>query len=98
MLFDIILLRKIAMKRLPLTTKQLKVLRYISQYYNNFGYPPTVREIQAYMQLRSTSSAESHLRALLNKGYLKKGKKGETRNIDISSEAVVFLNTQLSLL
>jgi repressor LexA len=53
-----------------LTERQQQVLHYIRQSITDRGYPPTLREIGAYMGIRSTNGVNDHLRALERKGYL----------------------------
>ncbi len=54
----------------PLTKKQQEILDYIREYIKRKTYPPSVREICAAVDLRSTSSVHGHLRSLERKGYL----------------------------
>jgi len=53
-----------------LTARQQQVLEYIRKSIAQRGYPPTLREIGAYMGIRSTNGVNDHLRALERKGYL----------------------------
>ncbi len=53
-----------------LTHRQLMVLEYIRRSIHDRGYPPTLREIGAFMGIRSTNGVNDHLRALERKGYL----------------------------
>src|SRR3954449_12491000 len=53
-----------------LTDRQQQVLGYIRQSIHERGYPPTLREIGAFMGIRSTNGVNDHLRALERKGYL----------------------------
>jgi repressor LexA len=53
-----------------LTKRQQMVLEYIKRSIEQRGYPPTLREIGAYMGIRSTNGVNDHLRALERKGYL----------------------------
>lgn len=53
-----------------LTSRQEQVLRFIRESIVDRGYPPTLREIGAYMGIRSTNGVNDHLRALERKGYL----------------------------
>lgn len=48
------------------------VLDYIQESIDSRGYPPTLREIGAYMGIRSTNGVNDHLRALERKGHLKR--------------------------
>src|SRR5437773_12039064 len=53
-----------------LTQRQQMVLDFIRQSITDRGYPPTLREIGAFMGIRSTNGVNDHLRALERKGYL----------------------------
>lgn len=53
-----------------LTHRQNMVLEYIRRSITDRGYPPTLREIGAFMGIRSTNGVNDHLRALERKGYL----------------------------
>jgi repressor LexA len=53
-----------------LTHRQSMVLEYIRRSITDRGYPPTLREIGAFMGIRSTNGVNDHLRALERKGYL----------------------------
>lgn len=53
-----------------LTHRQQMVLDYIRRSISDRGYPPTLREIGAFMGIRSTNGVNDHLRALERKGYL----------------------------
>jgi len=55
-----------------LTKRQRMVLDFISHNITQKGYPPTLREIGAFMGIRSTNGVNDHLRALERKGYLKR--------------------------
>ena len=47
---------------LDLTNKQIMILEFIKDQLTQKGYPPSVREICAAVDLRSTSTVHSHLR------------------------------------
>ena len=51
----------------PLTERQQAILEYIQQAIDEKGYPPTLREIGARMDIRSTNGVSDHLRALADK-------------------------------
>ncbi|KKK85936.1 hypothetical protein LCGC14_2768230, partial [marine sediment metagenome] len=46
---------------MPLTDRQADVLRFIREFIETHGKPPTVREIQRYFGYRSPDSAAAHL-------------------------------------
>ncbi|WP_020495117.1 transcriptional repressor LexA [Sciscionella marina] len=55
-----------------LTVRQRKVLEVIRTWVSERGYPPSVREIGDAVGLTSTSSVAHQLRALEQKGYLRR--------------------------
>lgn len=55
-----------------LTERQRLVLEFIHKCIEDNGYPPTIREIGRYMNIRSTNGVNDHLRALERKGHLQR--------------------------
>lgn len=55
-----------------LTEKQEAVLNFIEEYQMNFGKSPTIREMREHFGVKSDNSILKHLKALQDKGYLKK--------------------------
>src|SRR5690606_1878980 len=55
-----------------LPIRQREVLEVIRKWVERFGYPPSVREIGEAVGLTSTSSVAYQLRALEQKGYLRR--------------------------
>lgn len=53
-------------------SKQMAVLRFIHERVTDQGYPPTVREICAAVDLSSTSTVHGHINRLIKKGLLQK--------------------------
>jgi len=53
-----------------LTDRQEEILRFIQQFRNENGYPPTLREIGRKFNIVSTFGVKRHLEALEKKGYL----------------------------
>jgi repressor LexA len=53
-----------------LTERQEEILRYIEEFRDNTGYPPTLREIGKKFEISSTFGVKRHLDALVKKGYL----------------------------
>ena len=53
-----------------ISPKQQRILDYISEFSLEHGYPPSVREICAEMDLRSPSTVHAHLKKLQDAGYL----------------------------
>ncbi|MFP4475541.1 MAG: transcriptional repressor LexA [Desulfatibacillaceae bacterium] len=65
-----------------LTEKQNAVLHYLVEYTNEYGYPPTVRELCDELGLKSPNSAHFHLKALKEKGYIRVAS-GKNRGITV---------------
>lgn len=54
----------------PLTKRQRQVLSFVERSIDEWGYPPTMREIGLHMGIRSTNGVNDHLKALERKGYV----------------------------
>ena len=52
--------------------KKQAVLRFINEYNAEYGYSPTVREICARLNIKSTASAYYYIEKLTEEGYLSK--------------------------
>lgn len=53
-----------------LTRQQQAVYDFVKSYIEEKSYPPTIREIGAAVGLSSTSTVHSHVKTLIDKGYL----------------------------
>ncbi|MEV6005657.1 hypothetical protein AB0M29_02515 [Streptomyces sp. NPDC051976] len=53
-----------------LTARQEAIVKVMRDWMDDYGYPPTVREIAAAVGLSSPSSVVHHLRAMERKGVL----------------------------
>jgi len=70
-----------------LTRKQSDVLDFIKKYIRDHGFPPTVREIGAGLDLSSPATVFVHLKNLAEKGYIKKGEaKNRTLELLVDNE------------
>jgi repressor LexA len=65
-----------------LSPKQKTVLEYLKRFIRENGYPPSVREICAGVGVMSTSTVQSHLNALENKGFIRRVS-SKNRSIEI---------------
>ncbi len=63
-----------------LTPKQRRIYDYILTYTNEYGYPPSVREIASAVGLKSPSTVHFHLKALEEAGVIVRSS-GKTRAI-----------------
>ena len=64
------------------TETQKKVLEFIREEIRERGLPPTIREIGKRFGFRSTGTVRDHLRALEQKGYLRRTQ-NRSRGIDL---------------
>jgi repressor LexA len=55
-----------------LTKKQEDVLAFINKYLNEYGYPPSVREICKGIGVKSTSTVHGYLTRLEKNGHIKR--------------------------
>lgn len=66
-----------------LTERQKQVLSFIYEYFERYGYPPSIREIARKLKVKWTRGVEIHLQALEKKGYIKRGE-GISRGIKLA--------------
>lgn len=57
-----------------LSSNQTKILKFIAEKINQYGYPPSVREIADAVSLRSSATVHAHLKSLEKLGYIKRDK------------------------
>jgi repressor LexA len=60
------------MARRTLTKRQAAVLDFIIDHIEEWGYPPTIREIGDHLGIKSTNGVNDHLKALERKNYLER--------------------------
>jgi repressor LexA len=53
-----------------LSDKQKRIINFIDRFFNDRGYPPTIRDIQSACNISSTSVVDYNLNILEEKGYL----------------------------
>lgn len=69
-----------------LTTRQQEVLEIVTRYINEYGYPPSLREIGKKLAVTGTLGVIKHLEVLEKKGYLRR-QAGSTRAITLCNQA-----------
>ena len=67
-----------------LTKRQRQIFAMIREWIDRHGYPPTIREIGAAVGLDSPSSVAHQLKALEERGLIRRGARG-SRAIDVRS-------------
>ena len=77
-----------------ITRKQQEILDYIKDQIINRGFPPTVRDIGAAVNLKSTSSVFSHLEALEKNGYIRRDL-AKPRAIEIVDDSFNLVRREL---
>ncbi len=55
-----------------LSPRQRQVFEYIKSFYEDRGFPPTIREIGKRLGMSSTNAVRHHLRALTNAGLIER--------------------------
>jgi len=71
-----------------ITARQKMVLDFITDHLERHGYPPTLREIGAHLEVSGTLGVMKHLDALERKGYIRKTA-GSSRGIMITGPGAV---------
>ena len=71
-----------------ITLRQSTVLSFVKEHITAKGYPPTIREIAAYLKITSLPAVDRHLTALEKKGYIKR-KGGISRAIEVIGGAIM---------
>lgn len=77
----------------PITKRQKEVLDFIKEFIGDNGYPPILEEMCEALDLSAVSTAHQHVRALIDKGHLKK-EGNLARAIEIN-EPTIQLNENL---
>ena len=77
-----------------ISRKQKEILEYIKGRILEKGYPPSVREICAAGNLRSTSSVHSHLETLEKNGYIRRDPT-KPRAIEICDDSFQMVRTEM---
>ncbi|MBI5150539.1 MAG: transcriptional repressor LexA [Candidatus Omnitrophica bacterium] len=75
------------MNKQSLTSRQKEVLKFIYKAIRSDSRPPTIREIAGHFGFSSTGTVRDHLRALVEKGYIKIAA-GKSRAIELIREAL----------
>lgn len=69
-----------------ITKRQQAVLTFIKDFIRHRGFPPTVREIAAHLEITSLKAVKRHLEALEKKGYIRKTG-GVSRAIEVIGQS-----------
>lgn len=69
-----------------LKPKELRVFEFIKGKIGEQGYAPSVREICASLNIKSTSTSQMYIDRLIDKGYLER-ENGKSRTLKLSQNA-----------
>ncbi|SKB70874.1 repressor LexA [Lachnospiraceae bacterium] len=78
-----------------ISPKQQEILEYIKNQILDRGFPPSVREICAAVNLKSTSSVHSHLETLEKNGYIRRDPT-KPRTIEILDESFEMVRKEMT--
>jgi repressor LexA len=59
-----------------LTSRQQEVLNFVCRFRDEYGCPPSLREISEQIGTKGTATAKLHLEALERKGYISRRREG----------------------
>src|SRR6266436_3975306 len=58
-----------------LSERQRAIMKFINRFADENGYPPTIREIGAAVNIKSTSVVNYNLNKLVKEGFISRSKK-----------------------
>ncbi len=79
---------------MELSTRQQKILAFVGSHCDEYGYPPTIREIGEAAGISSTSVVNYNLKVLQEKGYLER-EPSISRGIRLTKRARAYLGMSL---
>ena len=65
-----------------LTQRQATILQFLTDYIENHGYGPSLRDISSYFRIKSPKNVTKHLEALQKKGFISRSP-GVSRGIEV---------------
>jgi len=71
-----------------LSDKQSRIINFLHRFFDEQGYPPTIRDIQGGCQISSTSVVEYNLRILEREGHIRRARE-ISRGIELGARRVV---------
>jgi DNA polymerase V len=78
------------------TIKQKQILSKIAKFHQIEGYYPSIRELNQLLNLKSSNTIFSHLKALVKKGLLQKNAKGKIIGLHQPSDSNPTLPQSIS--
>jgi repressor LexA len=68
---------------MSLTRRQAEILAYVTEYCDAQGYAPTLQEIGRRFGLSSVATVHKHVSQLVEKGYLRRGRRNASRDLEV---------------
>ncbi len=68
---------------MPLTRRQAEILAFVTEYSETHGFAPTLQEIGHRFDLSSVATVHKHVSQLVAKGYLRRGRKNASRDLEV---------------
>ena len=68
-----------------LTAREKRILEFLEQQIRENGYPPTVRDICAALDIKSTSTVHKAMGRLAEEGYITKGAANKRRAVKVTT-------------
>jgi len=69
---------------MSLTRRQAEILAYVKEYRDAQGYAPTLQEIGRRFGLSSVATVHKHVSQLVEKGYLLRGRRNASRDLEVA--------------
>lgn len=91
-MFTILVVNKITLEEI-LTQRQQEILKFIFDFINTNGFPPSYREIGNHFGINSTFGVKRHLDALIKKGYINIDSKSN-RSISLTEASLNLFNSK----
>lgn len=82
------------MARREITQRRKQILRFVSDFRREQGYPPSIREIASHFGLSANSTVHSHLVNLEQAGYLARSN-GRPRSMRLTHKGLSLLNMKV---
>lgn len=73
----------------PVSPRALEVLEFIKDHIDEKGFPPTVREIGAGVDMSSPSTVQGYIVTLCENGLLERSLSGSPRALRVVRQATV---------
>jgi repressor LexA len=77
-----------------LNSKEMAVYQFLQKYISERGYPPTVRDICAALNIKSTSTVHKMIGILQDKGYIKKPDPNKRRALELTDKSALQPKTE----